>query len=85
MLFFSQVKAVSQKSSMEFEVVLQCDAIALFTWVKTPGVAGRFSDNGFLMVDPEVTLTFYAWERTSVEELKSVISVRSLVDIYNNK
>ncbi|XP_053372785.1 beta-mannosidase-like [Mercenaria mercenaria] len=66
-----------------FEIHLITDAIAPFVWLEAYSIKGRFSDNGFLMFQAEKTIVFYAWESTDVDTLKDIISVKSLMDIYN--
>lgn len=67
----------------EFTVTLTTDAIAPFVWVDAYKVKGRFSDNGFLMIQKTITLTFYAWEKVNVDVLKAALSVKSLMNIYH--
>lgn len=64
-------------------VTLRSAAVAPFVWLDVGGVPGRFSSNGFLMVSRNRTVAFHAWRPTSVAELSSSLSVRSLRDVYS--
>lgn len=58
-------------------------AIAVFVWLDAPGFSGRFSDNGFIMVRPDVSVMFHSW--TKIENLgqfEASLSVQSLADVY---
>ena len=66
----------------EFTVSITTNAIAPFVWLEAYGVKGRFSDNGFLMIKPTMTLTFYAWQSVDPSTLKQSLTVKSLMDIY---
>lgn len=62
---------------------LRSAAVAPFVWLDVGGIAGRFSSNGFLMVTRNQTVTFQAWQPTSVAELTRALSVKSLRDVYS--
>lgn len=66
----------------EYVVSIATDNIAPFVWLEARGIRGRFSDNGFMMLAPVKTLTFYAWQNTSAADLKMALSVKSLQDVY---
>ncbi|KAL4228617.1 hypothetical protein ACF0H5_011667 [Mactra antiquata] len=76
----TNVQATSKPN--EFTLTLTTDALAPFVWVDTNNVKGRFSDNGFLMYQKTMTLTFYAWETVDVNTLTNSLSVKSLMDVY---
>ncbi|XP_029683951.1 beta-mannosidase [Takifugu rubripes] len=61
---------------------LRSAAVAPFVWLDVGGIPGRFSSNGFLMVSRNMTVTFHAWQPTSVSELTRALSVKSLRDVY---
>lgn len=61
---------------------LRSAAVAPFVWLDVGGIPGRFSSNGFLMVSRNMTVTFHAWQPTSVSELSRALSVKSLRDLY---
>ena len=66
----------------EFTVSVTTNAIAPFVWLEAYGIKGRFSDNGFLMIKPTMTLTFFAWESVTPSELKQSLTIKSLMNIY---
>ena len=60
------------------DVTLTSDVIAPFVWLTVVGVKGHFSDNGFLMTQPRLTVTFLALEKVTTSEVK--VTVTSLLD-----
>lgn len=78
-LFF-QVN-ISQKGDL-FVFDLKTSAIAPFVWLDVGSIPGRFSDNGFLMIEKMRSVLFYPWKLTSKSELQQAFSVTSLADIY---
>ncbi|XP_071805929.1 beta-mannosidase-like isoform X2 [Asterias amurensis] len=77
--------SVLQIEGDTFSIQLSSPAIAPFVWLEAPGLQGRFSDNGFLMVEESHTVEFYAWTSTTLEELKQSLAVKSLLDVYNDE
>lgn len=67
----------------QFLITLTTDQVAPFVWLEAYKVKGRFSDNGFLMKDSKVNVTFYAWETVDINSLRSSLSVKSLMDVYH--
>lgn len=65
-----------------FTVQLSSTSIALFVWLDTGLIEGRFSDNGFLMTEPSRDLVFYPWQNVSVVDLKTNLTAMSLADVY---
>ncbi|XP_045607068.2 beta-mannosidase isoform X1 [Procambarus clarkii] len=72
------------KSNRTFTVKLTNDAISLFVWLEVDE-DGVFSDNGFLMTEPEVDITFYSLKDTTADALQSSITVKSLTDTYKGE
>ncbi|KAL6081098.1 hypothetical protein STEG23_005429, partial [Scotinomys teguina] len=72
---------ISQKGGL-FVFDLKTSAIAPFVWLDVGSIPGRFSDNGFLMVEKMRSVLFYPWKLTSRSELQQAFSVTSLTDIY---
>lgn len=75
-----QVVNVQSIDDNIFSVSINTSAISAFTWIDAIGIQGRFSDNGFLMTSPDMTLTFYAWQTVTADDLMSAITVTSLYD-----
>jgi hypothetical protein len=63
-------------------VSIRTSAISAFTWLEANGIAGRFSDNGFLMTSSDMALIFYAWQSTTEEDLSSAIKITTLFDTF---
>ncbi|XP_036046975.1 beta-mannosidase isoform X2 [Onychomys torridus] len=72
---------ISQKGDF-FVFDLKTSAIAPFVWLDVGSIPGRFSDNGFLMIEKMRSVLFYPWKLTSKSELQQALSVTSLTDIY---
>ncbi|XP_077996660.1 beta-mannosidase-like [Glandiceps talaboti] len=71
---------VTQEGDKIFNIVLKTNHFAIFTWLEATGIEGRFSDNGFLMTAPSMKIRFYAWQKTTVSDLKKALTVK----VYNN-
>lgn len=81
-----QIESISeptqtQHSKWTFSVSVKTDAVALFVWLETDQ-RGVFSDNGFVMTQEEIQLSFYAAEEINVEDLRSSLTIKSLTDTY---
>lgn len=76
------ISDVSQDSAREFTVTVSTNAIALFVWLESADILGRFSDNGFLMLTPKTTLKFYAWQEVDYATLHASMTVHCLTDVY---
>ncbi|ESO86231.1 hypothetical protein LOTGIDRAFT_176024 [Lottia gigantea] len=74
---------VKKMSPTEFTVTLTTNHIAPFVWINSRGISGRFSDNGFIMKDPQLQLTFTSWQPVDLKTFTYSLSVQSLMDIYH--
>lgn len=72
----------SSSSSWTFTVTVNSDAVALFVWLETD-VPGAFSQNGFVMTQSDIEVSFYAAQETTNEQLQSSLTVMSLKDTYS--
>ena len=70
--------SVKQQDDAVFEILLSSDVPALFVWLSAGSVKGHFSDNGFHMLESTVPVKFFARQPTTLEVLKSQLSVRSV-------
>ena len=83
LLLLNQVTNIATvKKGQTFNVTISTSAIAPFVWLETPGIQGRFSDNGFLMVQPVMQLQYFAWELIDQNRLQNSLTINSLMDIY---
>ncbi|ESO87028.1 hypothetical protein LOTGIDRAFT_183459 [Lottia gigantea] len=73
---------VAMVSSTEFLLTLSTDNIAPFVWIDSRGISGRFSDNGFIMKDSLLQLTYKSWDSVDLATFQKSLSVKSLMDIY---
>ncbi|XP_043916993.1 beta-mannosidase [Protopterus annectens] len=77
-----QLNATVNHQGEAFTITVQTTGIAPFVWLDVGDIAGRFEDNGFLMLQKTKEVTFYPWEPTSTAELTKALKVHSLLDIY---
>ncbi|KAI0212268.1 hypothetical protein LSAT2_002827 [Lamellibrachia satsuma] len=78
-----KVSNITKVDTQMLSFTLTTDAIAPFVWLDTQGIMGRFSDNGFIMVEPVKVLSFYAWDKPIyIDEFHRCLTVKSLMDMY---
>ncbi|KAG8454148.1 hypothetical protein GDO86_000695 [Hymenochirus boettgeri] len=70
------------EEKMGFGFYLVTSAVAPFVWLDVWDIRGRFSDNGFLLVERTKTVYFYPLVSTTVEQLQKSLHVTTLRDIY---
>eukprot|EP00823_Brevimastigomonas_motovehiculus_P007086 TRINITY_DN6099_c0_g1_i1.p1 TRINITY_DN6099_c0_g1~~TRINITY_DN6099_c0_g1_i1.p1 ORF type:complete len:964 (+),score=272.46 TRINITY_DN6099_c0_g1_i1:92-2983(+) len=74
---------MSNTSADTAVIQILSDQVALFTWLETAAISGRFSDNGFLALPNQLMLIeFKAYEPFTLDTLRQTLSVRSLRDTY---
>ncbi|KAH1001112.1 hypothetical protein HUJ04_013364 [Dendroctonus ponderosae] len=73
-----EIVSVSQTGTKTYEITVRSDNIALFVWLDTHAIMGRFSENGFLQVEATRTVSFHSDQDTNVEELQAAITVTHL-------
>lgn len=63
------------------------DARAPFVWLEAQGIEGYFSNNGFMMLWPEVTVLFHPWTSDNLDlaTFTRSLSIRSLMDVYTDE
>lgn len=54
---------------------------APFVWLDVGNIAGRFSDNGFLLTEYKTVIYFFAKNPTTVTELEKTLHITTLRDI----
>lgn len=85
-MLFPQVTDVQQSTSdaNAFTITVSANAIAVFVWLDAHSIEGRFSDNGFLMVNSVKTVKFFTYlhEHIDVLTLRNALTARSLTDVY---
>ena len=79
----SQVHGVQLLNELTANIDVHSTAIASFVWLNAIGFSGRFSDNGFLMVRPDISVTFHSWTKIeNVEQFENSLRIHSLADVY---
>jgi len=82
----SQVHGVQLLNELTVSIGLHSTAVALFVWLNADGFSGRFSDNGFLMVKPDISVMFHSWTKiSSREQFENSLTVHSLADMYTSR
>lgn len=54
--FWQIVKVVRMPQKGEFSVYIEAQSPACYVWLVAKDVRGRFSDNGFLLIEPSKTV-----------------------------
>ncbi|CAH0550626.1 unnamed protein product [Brassicogethes aeneus] len=75
----SYVKTIGVK---KFEIVLKTDKIALFVWLESHPIKGRFSENGFIQINSTKTIYFYSDDNVTLENFKSGLYLTNLLDTH---
>lgn len=58
-----------------YEVTITATHVAAFVWLDAHDIDGKFSENGFMMVEPEKTVYFYPEEKYTLTQLQNMIEV----------
>jgi len=78
------VTGIQLLNDLTVNIDLHSTSVALFVWLDAVGFSGRFSDNGFLMMKPNVSVMFYSWTKIeSLYQFESSLSVHTLTDVYS--
>uniref|UniRef100_A0A6I8PJV2 Beta-mannosidase n=1 Tax=Ornithorhynchus anatinus TaxID=9258 RepID=A0A6I8PJV2_ORNAN len=77
-----QLRATIVQQGDAFVFDLQTSAVAPFVWLDVGGIPGRFSENGFLLIERRKTVLFHPRKATSVGELEKSLRLISLTDTY---
>jgi len=81
-LLCSQVTGIQLLNESTVNIELQSTSIALFVWLDAVGFSGRFSDNGFLMVKPNVSVIFHSWTKIeNLDRFESSLLLHTLTDV----
>ncbi|KAF7271446.1 hypothetical protein GWI33_015668 [Rhynchophorus ferrugineus] len=78
----STVKAtsISEAGTNTFDIVISSDNIAIFVWLDVDQIQGRFSHNGFLLVESSKTVSFSSEQSITLQELQEALTVTHLKD-----
>ncbi|XP_071974794.1 beta-mannosidase isoform X3 [Engystomops pustulosus] len=81
-LIKSNITVFISKDDAVYVFTLMSPNPAAFVWLDVWDIAGRFSDNGFLLTEEKTVVYFHAWEPTTVDELKKSLQISTIRDIY---
>lgn len=72
------------QDNKHLHVMLKTDAVTAFVWLDVPNIPGHFSQNGFLLVTPEITITFYSYHPVGVTVFKDALEIKALqrINVY---
>lgn len=73
-----QITSICHKNSKSLNIQLKSNSIALFVWLEVHGIEGRFSENGFLMVEDIKNVQFQSESDISYDDLHCAITVTVL-------
>lgn len=77
-----QITSITQVPRQNiYEVELTAEKISAFVWLDAHELNGKFSENGFLMVRPKMTIYFYPKQKYSLSEVEKNIDVTHSHDI----
>lgn len=66
----------------DFEIELTSNNIALFVWLELGKLKGRFSENGFHILQGKKKIILHAMEALTPNVIKEHIYLKSLSDVY---
>ncbi|XP_075057126.1 beta-mannosidase isoform X2 [Mixophyes fleayi] len=81
-LLKSNITVAIAKNNGAYIFTLRSSSPAAFVWLDVWDIAGRFSENGFLLTEEKTVIYFYAWEPITIDELKKSLRITTLRDIY---
>lgn len=73
------LKEIHQIDEYTYEIEIASDGVALFVWLETQTIKGRFSDNGFLQIRNSHIVHFYAESKTSDKSLAGDLTIVNLL------
>ncbi|XP_043272252.1 beta-mannosidase [Venturia canescens] len=68
---------------LDYEFEVESEGVALFVWLQLPRMQGRFSENGFHLMNEKKKIIFHASEAITSDDLINEIEIMSLSQIYN--
>lgn len=76
-----KITTVKKLSDIDFEINVHAVLPAAFLWLETV-VDGHFSDNGFIMYEETINVTFKSLSSISLGALTKSLTIKSLYDLY---
>ncbi|XP_054926478.1 beta-mannosidase-like [Dermacentor andersoni] len=73
-----------EPDAYKYDVQIRTDNVALFVWLDSRAVRGRFSDNGFLLKDPVKMVQFRTSEGVMSEQLHEAITIYTMSGANGN-
>ncbi|XP_037517052.1 beta-mannosidase-like [Rhipicephalus sanguineus] len=68
----------TEEKSNVHEIDLTTDGVALFVWLSAGKIRGRFSDNGFVMTERQISVTFTSGLSVTSDQLRSNLTATCL-------
>lgn len=66
----------------DYEIELTSENIALFVWLEMGSLKGRFSENGFHMLQGKKKIILHAFEAMTPKEIMKHVYLKVLSDVY---
>ncbi|GFS83583.1 beta-mannosidase [Trichonephila clavipes] len=75
---------ISEVSNFTFNITLKTNAVAPFVWLEVQNTPGRFSDNGFIIVNEIMSILFYSNKNIRGVDIIKTLSITSVKDTCVN-
>lgn len=69
---------------LDYEIELTSDKIALFVWLDAGSISGRFSENGFHILQGKKKIILHTMEATTPKEIRKNVNFKTLSDVYSS-
>lgn len=79
------LQVTAEEGNKRFHIILKTDAVTAFVWLDASNLPGHFSQNGFLLVTPEIEITFYSSHPVGVTAFKNALQIKALQNINVHK
>ncbi|KAL1501909.1 hypothetical protein ABEB36_007142 [Hypothenemus hampei] len=75
-----QIVMVTKLGPKSYQITVNIERIALFVWLDSHAIMGKFSENGYLQVQSNRTIYFDSCSDITADELKEALTVTHLKD-----
>ncbi|XP_031785541.1 beta-mannosidase [Nasonia vitripennis] len=72
------------QNQTDFQIEVTAEKLALFVWLEVGNINGRFSENGFHLLQGKKNITFHTSQPIAVKDITNNLIVTSLSRIYDN-
>ncbi|GFU32736.1 beta-mannosidase [Nephila pilipes] len=75
---------ITEISNFTFNIALKTNTVAPFVWLEVENTPGRFSDNGFILVQEKINILFYSRKNIRGEDIIKNLNIMSLKETCVN-